>query len=71
MKQRASSQALLGHTAGHASPLSRKPGSPDGPEAQTSEHLQCRSQTDPSFIRNVEWHFKALSETNMFVSYNE
>lgn len=54
------------HSASHASPPSRKPGSPpDGPEAQTPQHLQCRSKMSPNFSSIIlKHHFKALSETN-------
>lgn len=38
---------------------------PDGPEAQTPQHLQCRSKMSPNFSSIIlKHHFKALSETN-------
>lgn len=41
-------------------------GSPDGPEAQITEHLQSRSKTGPNFSSMILKHrFKALSETNI------
>lgn len=78
MRQRASSQqdpgaAGIPGNALQAMPhLCRKPGSPDGPEAQIPEHLQNRSKSGPNFSSMIlKHHFKTLSETNIFLSYSK
>lgn len=55
MRQRASSQqdpgpaGIPGNALATMPHLCRKPGSPDGPEAQILEYLQSRSKTGPNF----------------------